>query len=144
MATLAHHDPFIRGADTPCDPDAPETCEVGDMSGKHGGIAAGEKNFVDSYVDLYESTKPGIGAFFGNRSVVIHAADKSRIACANFELEEGEEVPPSVPVPGAPSSTTGIRVPTPTGVAPPPFDGAAARGFVSVGALVAAVAGFFW
>ena len=119
---------------------------MGDLSGKYGNIAAGQKDFSDSYVDLYESTKPGIGAFFGNRSVVVHLADKTRIACANFELEEGEEVTPSVSVPGAAPPTTGIRVPTPTstGEVPPPFDGAAARGVASVGALVAAVVGFFW
>lgn len=29
---------------------------------------------------------PGIGAFFGNRSVVVHYANLTRLACANFEL----------------------------------------------------------
>ena len=36
--TLAHLDPFIRGHAIPCDPKRPESCEVGDLSGKHGGI----------------------------------------------------------------------------------------------------------
>lgn len=144
-ATLAHHDPFIRGEDTPCDPSAPATCQVGDMSGKHGGIEAGATDFSQSYVDLYESTKPGIGAFFGNRSVVVHLADKTRIACANFVLQDGEETP-SASVPGVIPPTGSVPVPTSTstGVPPPPFDGGAARGVASVGALAAAVVGFFW
>ena len=29
---------------------------------------------------------PGIGAFFGNRSIVFHYANKTRISCANFAL----------------------------------------------------------
>jgi len=36
--TLAHLDPFIRGEDPPCDASAPETCQVGDLSGKYGKI----------------------------------------------------------------------------------------------------------
>ena len=37
-ATLAHLDPTIRGEEPPCDPTAKETCQVGDLSGKHGKI----------------------------------------------------------------------------------------------------------
>lgn len=47
--------------------------------------------FTASYVDLYASTQEGIGAFFGNRSIVVHAADKSRIACANFIQVNGND-----------------------------------------------------
>ncbi|KAA6410836.1 MAG: Cu [Lasallia pustulata] len=36
--TLAHLDPYIRGDIPPCDPTQPETCQVGDLSGKHGNI----------------------------------------------------------------------------------------------------------
>ena len=36
--TLAHLDPFIRGEMPPCDATQPETCQVGDLSGKHGKI----------------------------------------------------------------------------------------------------------
>jgi hypothetical protein len=36
--TRAHHDPYIRGESPPCDPTKPQTCQVGDLSGKHGTI----------------------------------------------------------------------------------------------------------
>lgn len=36
--TLAHLDPYIRGEAEPCDPSMPATCQVGDLSGKHGKI----------------------------------------------------------------------------------------------------------
>ena len=32
---------------------------------------------------------PGTGAFFGNRSIVFHYANKTRISCANFALVDG-------------------------------------------------------
>jgi hypothetical protein len=35
-ATGAHVDPFVRGEAPPCDASAPATCQVGDLSGKHG------------------------------------------------------------------------------------------------------------
>lgn len=37
-STLAHLDLYQRGQATACDMAAPETCEVGDLSGKHGKI----------------------------------------------------------------------------------------------------------
>lgn len=43
-------------------------------------------DFRLSYVDLYASTKQGIGAFFGNRSIVVHTANTTRLTCANFTL----------------------------------------------------------
>ncbi|KAL2022789.1 hypothetical protein VTK56DRAFT_4605 [Thermocarpiscus australiensis] len=91
-STLAHLDPFIRGEDPPCDAQLPETCQVGDLSGKHGSIPTDQGSFEASYVDLYASTLEGIGAFFGNRSVVIHYPNKTRITCANFEkVEDGSD-----------------------------------------------------
>ncbi|OWP05728.1 hypothetical protein B2J93_846 [Marssonina coronariae] len=69
--TLAHADPYIRG-------------ETGDLSGKHGQIT--QDPFVATYSDGYASTVEGIGAFLGNRSFVIHFANKTRITCANFAL----------------------------------------------------------
>jgi hypothetical protein len=81
-ATLAHLDPFARGEDPPCDPKDPASCQVGDNSGKHGKITSDP--YEAEYIDYYASTKEGIGAFFGNRSIVFHYANKTRITCANF------------------------------------------------------------
>ncbi|KAL2685392.1 hypothetical protein Neosp_006490 [[Neocosmospora] mangrovei] len=80
--TLAHLDPYERGAETPCDAKDPASCEVGDLSGKHGKITVDP--FEAEYIDYYASTKEGIGAFFGNRSFVLHYANKTRLSCANF------------------------------------------------------------
>ncbi|KAH8710038.1 superoxide dismutase, partial [Phaeosphaeriaceae sp. PMI808] len=82
--TKAHLDPYQRGQAPACDMSMPQTCEVGDLSGKHGKIegARVSKNFMDKYAALV----PGIGAFFGNRSIVIHYANSTRLACANFTM----------------------------------------------------------
>ncbi|KAL7272337.1 hypothetical protein RUND412_004857 [Rhizina undulata] len=96
--TLAHLDPYQRGQEVPCDKAYPATCEVGDLSGKHGAIPNGNGSFIDfhaAYVDLYISTLQGIGAFLGNRSIVIHRPDKSRIICANITEATREPSGPS-------------------------------------------------
>ncbi|KAK0729196.1 superoxide dismutase [Apiosordaria backusii] len=89
--TLAHLDPFIRGENTTCNSSAPETCQVGDLSGKFGAITPDDDGkWETTYTDLYSSTLEGIGAFFGNRSIVFHYPNKTRISCANFEkVEDG-------------------------------------------------------
>ncbi|RFU28771.1 hypothetical protein B7463_g7556, partial [Scytalidium lignicola] len=80
--TLGHLDPFERGEDPPCDSTLPQTCQVGDLSGKYGKITSDP--FTAAYTDLYASTLSGLGSFFGNRSFVIHFANTTRISCANF------------------------------------------------------------
>lgn len=40
--TKAHLDPYGRGQLTPCVKSKPETCEVGDLAGKHGKIPGSE------------------------------------------------------------------------------------------------------
>lgn len=88
--TLAHLDPFIRGEDPVCDSTAPETCQVGDLSGKYGKVEVNEgTSYRNSYIDEYSALFEGPGAFFGNRSIVLHYANKTRLACANFVLENG-------------------------------------------------------
>ncbi|KAI5250565.1 hypothetical protein E4T42_04919 [Aureobasidium subglaciale] len=81
-ATGAHVDPYVRGETPVCDASSPATCQVGDLSGKHGKPT--NETFSATYVDKYVSTVPGQGAFMGNRSIVVHYANKTRIACANF------------------------------------------------------------
>ena len=39
-ATGAHLDPYMRGAIPPCEVGKPETCQVGDLAGKHGNITS--------------------------------------------------------------------------------------------------------
>ncbi|KAI6373742.1 hypothetical protein MCOR25_003371 [Pyricularia grisea] len=82
-ATLAHLDPFVRGETPVCNATAPQTCQVGDLSGKHGEITSDP--FEATYTDKFASTHEGIGAFFGNRSFVLHYANKTRITCADFK-----------------------------------------------------------
>lgn len=80
-------------------------------------------DLVYRFTDEFASLKPGIGAFFGNRSIVIHKADKSRIACANFAAAPAGSITypapgpivyaPGVPiVPGVPPAP-GLPYPTP-------------------------------
>ena len=136
-ATLAHLDPYIRGEATPCDKAAPATCQVGDLSGKHGTIPADVGEWETSYVDLFASTQEGIGAFFGNRSIVVHYPNKTRITCASFAKVEGGA---SLPVPSSSTSATagptGISsnatTPAPTGVVPTTSRGVTAPSTTSV------------
>ncbi|KAL7932717.1 Cu,Zn superoxide dismutase-like protein [Trichoderma chlorosporum] len=81
-STLAHLDPYNRGETPACDASKPETCQIGDLSGKYGKITSDP--FVAEYFDLYTSLQPGNPAFFGNRSIVVHYANKTRLTCANF------------------------------------------------------------
>ena len=65
-----------------CSSDRPETCQVGDLARKYGTMNG--TSFQASYTDPYVSLKEGMGAFFGNRSFVVHFANTTRIACGNF------------------------------------------------------------
>ncbi|KAF5018389.1 hypothetical protein F66182_9640 [Fusarium sp. NRRL 66182] len=116
-ATLAHLDPFARGEEPPCDPEDPASCQVGDNSGKYGAITSDP--FEAEYVDYYASTKEGIGAFFGNRSFVLHYANKTRLTCANFVSQLAPpssnhtfSVPAYLPTP---TETINPSTPTPSG-----------------------------
>ncbi|DAA72746.1 TPA_exp: Cell surface Cu-only superoxide dismutase [Trichophyton benhamiae CBS 112371] len=105
--TKDHLDPFGRGQTPPCDDSLPQTCEPGDLSGKFGRLTTSsmEEHFNQTFHDLYTSTRPGLGTFFGNRSIVIHHRNSTRLTCANFTLVEQ---------PG--TSTTYVPRPTGTGI----------------------------
>ncbi|KAF3931275.1 hypothetical protein ABW20_dc0108303 [Dactylellina cionopaga] len=94
-ATGTHLDPYIKGDTVPCDTAAPETCQIGDLSGKHGNVpitAAGDGNYCTSYVDKYLSLDKSDKAFIGDsRSVVIHSSKKTRLACGNIVLASSEK-----------------------------------------------------
>ncbi|RKP22260.1 hypothetical protein SYNPS1DRAFT_2749, partial [Syncephalis pseudoplumigaleata] len=96
--TAGHLDPFhvnpAPGKHYPCDPHDPRTCEVGDLSGKHGRLQptdpegrswltdATPMTFLDPQLDW--SNQPEVSIFYG-RSVVIHRpSDSTRYTCANL------------------------------------------------------------
>ena len=87
--TGPHYDPTGRFAeagddyDMVCNTSAPLMCEAGDLSGKFGPLRQGDFSFIDSDPILQLSGRYGIVG----RSVVVHAADGTRIACANIILQ---------------------------------------------------------
>jgi hypothetical protein len=116
-ATLGHLDPTDRGEYHPCENVQPETCQAGDLAGKHGNITG--TTFTSSYLDLYLSTTPGSPYFFGDKSVVIHSSNTTRLTCANFAMV-------------APSSTNSTSTATATATststsAPASYTGAASK-----------------
>ncbi|KAL5355559.1 Alpha/Beta hydrolase protein [Aspergillus floccosus] len=85
-ATGKHLDPYGRTDTPPCDIKNPVSCEVGDLSGKHAPAFVGYSGTFDvRYTDFFLSNTPGTPAYYGNRSVVVHAPDGSRVNCGNFE-----------------------------------------------------------
>ncbi|KAF2034927.1 Cu,Zn superoxide dismutase-like protein, partial [Setomelanomma holmii] len=151
-ATGAHLDPYKRGEVPICDASKPETCQTGDLSGKHGNLTA--QQWSQEYIDPYSSTIPGTPAFFGDLSFVLHLSNKTRIGCANFKVQGGFAVPSggsSLPAPSAigPYNTTVTVKPTggypvaPTSTSlskPPQFTGAAAKVAGGAGAVLVAAA----
>ncbi|KAJ2970432.1 hypothetical protein NUW58_g9699 [Xylaria curta] len=111
--TLAHLDPFIRGEDPVCDSTKPATCQVGDLSGKYGKISSDP--FTAKFHDDFTALSEGPGAYFLNRSVVVHFANKTRITCANFTISERSSTP----------TPTYTVVPSTGGVSTPPVQSVA-------------------
>lgn len=126
-------------------------------------------NTFPSYTDNYAALVPGIGAFFGNRSIVIHFPNKTRITCANFvRVADGSVGPGTAPavlppyssgtaapvpysnvsipaggVPGTPVATppsNPIQTPTETPATPLPSSGAMREVVFSGAAVLAAFA----
>lgn len=112
-ATGGHLDPFLVGDAASCDSSAPQACEVGDLSGKHGKVTSDP--FSATYTDDYASLVEGLGSFLGNRSIVLHTADKTRITCANFTAISVGTGAPAASACGSSSSlatTRGVTAPT--------------------------------
>jgi len=84
--TGGHLDSYVRGDSPPCDSSKPQTCEVGDLSGKYGTVAGPDvkKEFNDPYTAL-NTIQLG---YIGNRSIVFHDASAARIACASLKKVE--------------------------------------------------------
>jgi len=130
-ATMGHLDPTDRGEYHPCEVAAIQTCQAGDLAGKHGNITG--TTFTIAYNEPYLSTDPSSPYFFGDKSIVIHTSNTTRLTCANFMMV------------GA-SSTTNSTQPSIT--PPPPSQAGAGRISGTVvgtifGGVVAAVAVLF-
>ncbi|KAL1892522.1 Cell surface superoxide dismutase [Cu-Zn] 4 [Sporothrix stenoceras] len=118
-SAAGHLDPFVRNDDPPCDATLQQTCQVGDLSGKHGKITADPFNVT--YRDLFASTDPSSAAFIGNLSFVLHYPNKTRITCANFVQEAATTLPSGHKGSngGASGTSANSTVPAPTGSASP-------------------------
>jgi hypothetical protein len=128
-ATTSHFDPTNRGELIMCEAARPETCQAGDLAGKHGGKIMTPGSFSTSFVEPYLSTAPGSAYFFGGLSFVLHSTNTTRLTCANF-----------VQVNGTSGNATASVVPSATGTGAPQFTGAAAKVGAGAGALAIAVA----
>ena len=93
---MGHLDPTDRGEYYPCAPTAPETCQAGDLAGKHGNITGA--TFQTSYTELFLSTDPASPYYFGDKSVVIHSTNTTRLTCANF-VQLGNSTAGAIPAP---------------------------------------------
>ncbi|KAI4166792.1 MAG: hypothetical protein LQ343_007753 [Gyalolechia ehrenbergii] len=134
LGPFSHQDPYIRGEMPPCDPTQPQTCQTGDLAGKHGNITTSP--FQISFLDLYLSTVQGPASFFGNRSIVIHTSNTTRLTCANFTLTSGNSTSSNGTAPNGNGTVTGSNP------VPSPFTGGAAAAIVSAGAIIAGFAAF--
>jgi hypothetical protein len=131
--TEGHLDPFNRSETPACDETLPQTCQVGDLSGKHGTITSDP--FTAMYTDDFPSTLQSSESYFGNLSFVVHFANKTRITCANFALV-GSLVGGS----GNATGTSANATTSTTGTAPAKFTGAAGMTTVPVLSLLGVVA----
>ncbi|KAF4551525.1 Hypothetical protein D9617_13g100260 [Elsinoe fawcettii] len=133
-STLAHFDVTNRGEYIPCEVGKPETCQTGDLSGKHGTIRGGGSNFNTSYTDNFLSTDPSSPYFFGSKSIVIHTANTTRLTCANFALAVSNSTSPG-------SGTGSGNGSSPTASQPAQYTGSASK--VVAGSAVVGLAALF-
>ncbi|EEH41408.1 cytosolic Cu/Zn superoxide dismutase [Paracoccidioides lutzii Pb01] len=129
-STLAHLDLIDRGEFPPCNASNPKTCQEGDMSGKYGNItnASGGNVYEVTFIDNFTSLTDGLGAFVGNRSMVVHYRNSSRINCGNITL----------------ASINGTAVPTPSASQRPSQGPANRVGAFGLGVMLAGVAAMIW
>ncbi|KAF3913029.1 hypothetical protein ABW21_db0203921 [Orbilia brochopaga] len=138
-ATGGHLDPYRRNDTPPCDMNAPATCQVGDLSGKHGKVPIGVDDYCTSYIDNYLSLDPSNVGFIGNsRSIVIHNINLTRIGCGNIVEASMGMTATNTTTPGGNNVTGYPTPPTPT-VAPPIASGAATslRASMALGVILA-------
>ncbi|KAH9818725.1 Cu/Zn superoxide dismutase [Melampsora americana] len=80
-SALGHLNPFKLPETEVCNPKDFKSCEVGDLSGKHGKLTPAKP--FRSYIDSQLKFSPEEFSFVG-RSVVIHDSNKKRIACGTI------------------------------------------------------------
>ncbi|KAG8737696.1 hypothetical protein FRC10_007920 [Ceratobasidium sp. 414] len=82
---LAHLDPLNVTEGFVCDPAFPSYCQTSNLSGKHGKLNGTESGKIESfgYYDDYVRFYPCSHSLLG-RSIVIHADNKTRLACGNI------------------------------------------------------------
>jgi len=131
-----HLDPTVRGELHSCEVAAPQTCQAGDLSGKHGNITT--PTFQTSYTDNFLSLVPGTQYFIGEKAIVVHTTNATRITCANFV----QQLAGSGNGTSAGSNSTGIVLPTPSATGPVATGAASRAAGASMGLLVAAAALF--
>ncbi|KAH9845489.1 Cu,Zn superoxide dismutase-like protein [Teratosphaeria destructans] len=99
-------DPYKDGGKT-CDMGKPQTCAVGDLSGKHGAI--NRTSGQSSYNDPYVSTVCGSNATVCGRSLIVNYANGTLLSCANYlQAAGGSGAAPmnsSTPVPSILTTT---------------------------------------
>lgn len=135
-AALGHLDPTNRGELYMCLASRPETCQEGDLAGKHGGKITTPGNFSMTFVDPYLSVEEGSPGFFRGLGFVLHSGNTTRLTCANFELVGGNST--------ADGNASGTISPSsPTSSKGPEFTGAAGRAGATVGALALGIFAFF-
>lgn len=122
--TLAHLDPYKRGEKPPCDASAPDTCQVGDLAGKHGNVT--DSQYEAEYVDPYISLREGDKAFFGNLSFVFHFGNTTRITCANFaKVDAASDQATGNSTSRQPLSSSPVSAPVASGTGVPGSSGSA-------------------
>ncbi|EER42335.1 Cu-Zn superoxide dismutase [Histoplasma capsulatum H143] len=108
-----HLSPTMRADSPPCDRTDLLTCQSGDLSGKYGdigGVINGSR-WTTEFYDPYLSTNPNSTSFVGNRSIVVHLYNGTRINCGNFTLDPNGTMalPPgfTLQLPGGGQSSSG-------------------------------------
>ncbi|KAG9039782.1 hypothetical protein FRB95_007209 [Tulasnella sp. JGI-2019a] len=84
-SALGHLDPMNVTESLTCDPAFPLYCQMGDISGKHGPLQGTTSGMVPRFAFSSNLVRffPEDFSILG-RSIVIHSANKTRLACGNI------------------------------------------------------------
>ncbi|KAL9103790.1 MAG: hypothetical protein Q9163_001199 [Psora crenata] len=114
-------------------PETNRTTIRGSISATSNANGTGVNFYVDFYGFPSESLGPfSIGAFFGNRSIVVHTANTTRLTCANFVLTNGTASNTT----NVTTGTSSPNIPGATSTTSVPFTGGTAMNFVGASAIV--------